>query len=99
MKKSCPELALLKAIQKHKGLGPFHISLYTALLSLWQEQQYNTPFRVTRRRLMATSGIRSPATYHKCLKELIGHEYIIYEPSFDKHIASKITLITAKTGT
>ena len=98
MKKAPSELALLKAIQKHKGLSPFHISLYTAMLSLWQEQQYNTPFRVTRSKLMATSGIRSPATYHKCLKELIKEEYIIYEPSFDKHIASRITLVTDKAG-
>ena len=98
MKKALPELALLKAIQKHKGLSPFHISLYTAMLSLWQEQQYNTPFRVTRSKLMATSGIRSPATYHKCLKKLIGSEYIIYEPSFDKHIASRVILVTDKTG-
>jgi hypothetical protein len=45
---------------------------------------------------MATSGIRSPATYHKCLKELIATEYIMYEPSFDKHIASRVTLVTAK---
>jgi hypothetical protein len=96
MKKATPEMALLKAIQQHKGLNPFHISLYTAILSLWQEQQYSTPFRVTRSRLMATSGIRSPATYHKCLKELIATEYIMYEPSFDKHIASRVTLVTAK---
>ncbi len=98
MKKAPAELALLKAIQRHKGLSPFHISLYTAMLSLWQEQHYNTPFRVTRSRLMATSGIRSPATYHKCLKELITRDFIIYEPSFDKHIASKITLVADKAG-
>ena len=99
MKKAPAELALLKAVQQQKGLSPFHISLYTAMLSLWQEQQYSTPFRVTRSKLMATSGIRSPATYHKCLKELIKEEYIIYEPSFDKHIASRVTLITDKAGT
>ena len=98
MKKIPAELALLNVIQKHKGLSPFHISLYTAILSLWQEQQYSTPFRVTGSRLMATSGIRSPATYHKCLKELIKEEYTIYEPSFDKHIASRVTLVTEKTG-
>ena len=98
MKKTPPELALLKAIQKHKGLSPFHISLYTAMLSLWQEQQYSIPFRVTRSRLMATSGIRSPATYHKCLKELIAHEFIIYAPSFDKHIASRVTLARVKAS-
>ena len=98
MKKAPLELALLKAIQQHKGLNPFHISLYTAMLSLWQEQQYSTSFRVTRSRLMATSGIRSPATYHKCLQELIAKEYIIYEPSFDKRIASRVTFITEKTG-
>lgn len=98
MKKAPAELALLKAVQRNKGLSPFHISLYSAILCLWQEQQYSTPFRVTRSRLMQASGIRSPATYHKCLKELIKEEYIIYEPSFDKHIASRITLITDKAG-
>ncbi|WP_299289352.1 hypothetical protein [uncultured Mucilaginibacter sp.] len=96
MKKAPAELALLKAIQRHTGLGPFHISLYSAMLCLWQEQQYSIPFRVTRSRLMQASGIRSPATHHKCLKELIKEEYIIYEPSFDKHTASRITLITDK---
>jgi hypothetical protein len=86
---------LLKSIQNRKGLSPFHISLYTAMLSSWKEQAYKTPFRITRKELMILSGIRSFATYHKCLKELINWHYIYYEPSFDKNTASKITLLTS----
>jgi hypothetical protein len=76
------ELALLKIIRQDKGLSPFHISLFTAMIVLWQEQNYACPFQVTRCKLMAASGIRSPATYHKCLKLLVNRNYIIYEPSF-----------------
>lgn len=77
------DLDLLKIIRQDKGLSPYHISLYIAIVALWQEQHYASPFRVTRYKLMAASGIRSPATYHKCLKLLVSRNYIIYEPSYD----------------
>ena len=77
------DLVLLKVIRQDKGLNPFHISLYTALVALWQEQNYVHPFSVSRCKLMAVSGIRSPATYHKCLQLLVSRNYILYEPSFD----------------
>ena len=43
---------LLTAIRQTKGLSPYPVSLYTAMLSCWQEQGYQMPFRVTRSRLM-----------------------------------------------
>jgi hypothetical protein len=76
------ELALVKVLLRDKELRPYHISLFIGMLSLWQEQNYVSPFHVTRCKLMAASGIRSPATYHKCLKLLVYKKYIIYEPSF-----------------
>jgi len=90
---------LLKAIQQAKGLTPYQISLYTAMLTCWQEQAYRVTFRVTRSRLMALSGIRSFATYHQCLRVLISRHYILYVPSFSKRVASQVTLLSGEPGT
>jgi hypothetical protein len=89
---------LLKNVQQAGTLSPYPMSLYTALLSCWQEQAYNIPFRVTRKRLMALSGIRSIATYHECIKVLINRRYILYEPSFSKRTASQVTLLAITTS-
>ncbi len=89
---------LLKQVQQAGTLSPYPMSLYTALLSRWQEQNYDTPFRVTRKSLMALSGIRSIATYHECIKVLINRRYILYEPSFSKRTASQVTLLDITTS-
>jgi len=92
------ERVLLNAIHKDKGLSPFHISLFTAMIALWQEQQNAHPFRVSRCKLMEASGIRSPATYHKCLKLLVSRQHILYEPSFDPNKGSLIHWQIMKCG-
>ena len=98
MKNFCTEQTLLNAIQQDKGLSPFPISLFTAMIALWQQQQYAHPFRISRCKLMEVSGIRSPATYHKCLKLLISRHYILYEPSFNPHRGSLIHWPMIKYG-
>lgn len=45
---------------------------------------------------MKHSAIRSFATYHKCIKELVLHGYIDYQPSFHPQLASQITLLNDK---
>jgi hypothetical protein len=82
----------LMQIHQAGNFNPYHISLYTAMLSCWQEQAYQIPFRVTRKKLMALSGIRSIATYHDCLRVLTNRNFILYEPSYSKRTASQITL-------
>lgn len=59
-----------------------HVSLFTALFVCWQHGGFNSPFAVTRKKLMAYSRIASIATYHKCIKELDAFGYIRYQPSY-----------------
>ena len=84
--------SLLKIIQKDKAIGPYPASLYTAILTCWQEQGCRKSFRVSRSILMPLSGIRSFATYHKCLQVLVQRGYIGYQPSHNNRLASEVTL-------
>lgn len=83
---------LLKIIQMDKAVGPYPSSLYAAVLTCWQEQGCRETTRVRRSVLMPLSGIRSFATYHKCLRALVERGYISYEPSHNNRLASQITL-------
>ncbi|UKJ09186.1 hypothetical protein [Solitalea lacus] len=85
----------LKQLPRYNKLGTFHISLYAALLEVWKQQQYDASFRVSRRKLMQLSSIKSIATYHKCLKELIALGFIDYQPSYHPKKASRISLLQA----
>lgn len=84
----------IATLQKH--LLPSHISLYSALLLTYHESGFTNPFRITRRELMKLSSIRSFTTYHKRLEELIDIGCVIYNPSFNPILASKIELLPIK---
>lgn len=73
-------------------LLPTHISLYIAMLSMWEQSRFSIPFRITRKELMYLSKLASTATYHKCLKELTSFGYIRYEPSYNHYQGSRIYL-------
>ena len=81
---------LLTALNDHR-IGPVHISLYAALLKLWQEQAYKIPFTITRKRLMPLCKIAGLATYHEKIKELHELGYIDYAPSFHPHEGSLVS--------
>ncbi len=67
-----------------------HVSLFAALFVCWQHGGFNSPFAVTRKKLMAHSRIASIATYHKCMRELDKFGYICYEPSYHPKLGSLI---------
>lgn len=73
-------------------LLPTHISLYIAMLSMWEQNRFSIPFRITRKELMYLSKLASTATYHKCLKELVRYGYVNYEPSYNHYRGSQIFL-------
>jgi len=72
---------------------PNHISLYAAILTRAQQQQCSNSINVRRRELMAFSCIKSNATCHKCLNELIEWNMIQYFPSYHPRLGSKIILL------
>jgi hypothetical protein len=87
----------LLAIQDDPRIGPVHISLFTALLKLWQEQSYQSIFQITRKRLMPLCKINGLATYHEKIKDLHELGYIRYEPSYDPSGASRVSFLTNRT--
>ena len=74
-------------------LLPTHMSLFMAILYHSDGNFSSRPFRITRRKLMLYSRIKSKATYHRCLSELVAYGYITYRPSFDPIRASTMTII------
>jgi hypothetical protein len=91
------DMAALEAIQSDDRLNCYHLSLYTALLYYGKGIQ-KIPFHASRRKLMGFSRIKSGATYHKCLRELISYGYLSYDPSFHPQLGSRIVL-TGTTAT
>ena len=89
------DIAVLEAVKSDERLNCYHISLYTALL-YYGKGIRQFPFHVSRRKLMGFSRIKSGATYHKCLRQLISYGYLDYHPSFHPQQGSRIVL-TATT--
>ena len=71
----------LSSVARNPKILPSHISLFSAILSC--KKGGKDFFNVSRRKLMELSKIRSTATYHKCINELVKFEFIDYTPSFD----------------
>lgn len=88
-----PANFLVKAADDHRLL-PNHLSLIMAVLFYFRTD--DTPgegTKISRSRLMRFARIKSIATYHKCLKDVIDFGYISYEPSYHPTNASSIWLL------
>lgn len=83
----------LKRAAEDDRLLPTHLSLVMAVFYFRNDDTPSKAIRVSRSRLMRFSRIKSIATYHKCLKELIEFGYISYEPSYHPTNASSIWLL------
>lgn len=88
------DMTVLEAVKSDERLNCYHISLYTALL-YYGKGIRQLPFHASRRKLMGFSRIKSGATYHKCIRELVSYGYLSYDPSFHPQLGSRIML----TGT
>jgi len=68
-----------------------HISLFSAILCC--RKCGKDSFNINRRNLMKLSKIRSTATYHKCIWDLIEIGFVLYQPSFDPLLGSEMTIL------
>jgi len=76
----------------NERINVWHISLYMALLYLWELNNFNNPFSITRKSVMKVAHIGSIATYHKCIKQLQEFGYISYIPTYNASLGSYIHL-------
>lgn len=75
-------------------IGPTHISVYMALLHLYDLNHLQNPVPITRSQVMTAAKIRGLATYHKCIRDLAAFDYIRYLPSVHPGIRSRVVLLS-----
>ncbi len=84
---------LIKEVGRHRDFRQSHVCLYAALLICHFRASGQSAFRVSRREVMCNATIRSFATYHKCIKDLIDWGFIEYEPSYHPKLGSLVRLL------
>lgn len=83
-------------IEEDVRITTAHISVYTSLWKLQQEQESKQPLRLFSREVMKICKISSYSTYHKTIRQLHEFGYILYEPSFNHYKGSVFELIMLK---
>lgn len=81
------------SVVQEATVGSSHISLYMALYLLWSRNNCASPILIKRHEVMRLAKIGSSATYHKCLKVLIEIGCVVYQPSSNPALKSKVYLI------
>ena len=84
----------LLRITSDRTLSSTHVSMCTALCSLWIENQFANPFPITRKVLMSVARIKSTSTYHRVLKDLVARHLVVYSPSYDPAAESTACIIS-----
>jgi replicative DNA helicase len=82
-----------KSIQHQEWITPTHISIYLAIIELWNQNRFENPVSVSRNKIMVMAKISGNATYHKCLKELVKGKYIVYQPSYNPFFGSLVYVL------
>lgn len=82
----------LAALSRDERVTVWHMGMYSAMLQLWYEGNFNNPVSITRRKILARSHIGNIVTYHKCIKELVLFGYIRYQPSYHPSKGSLVYL-------
>jgi hypothetical protein len=91
---ACMETLLhdfLVRVRDDHRIGPSHISVYTALISLYQRQKEH-PVSFYGRELMKLSKLSS-RTYHQCIQDLHKIGCIKYVPSFNPALGSLVWFV------
>lgn len=81
MKKDQLIVDFLTNVSGDKRIQLSHICLYVAIYHQWQSLRFEHPVKITRRKLMLLSKIKSFATYRKCILDLEQFGYLRYKLS------------------
>jgi len=76
-------------------IGPLHISLYLSIYYCWVRQG-GGPVNCSARELMPLAKIGGGTPFYRRLKQLHRYGYIVYEPSFNPAIKSRVSLPVEK---
>lgn len=83
----------LQQITSNQKLKRTHISLCIALCQVWIDNEFESPFKISRSELMLAAKIKSKATYHKAIYELEKQGYIKYYPTHNPFEGSSVAVL------
>lgn len=89
--------AVFERIKKDSRLNSTHLSLYFALVHLWNLHRFPGMFFLHRQDVMELAKIGSKSTYHQCIKDLHHWGYLHYAPSHNPLKGSRVKMF--KFGT
>ncbi|MCH7406305.1 hypothetical protein [Belliella aquatica] len=70
-----------------------HISIGLALIHEFLLNGGSEFFRISRRKIMKHSQVKSLGTYHRCMKELVKKNLITYNPSYHPKLGSEVSFV------
>jgi hypothetical protein len=82
----------LERAANDRRLLPSHLSLFMAIFYYRPAGTTTESFHVCRRDLMRFARIKSIVTYHKCLNDLVEYDYIGYNPTYNRFLASQVCI-------
>ena len=82
----------MERVRGDPRLGPAHVSVYMALVYVWVSQGGSGPAQVCGRELGGLAKIAGSTPLYRRLRELHRYGYIVYEPSFNPAVRSRVFL-------
>jgi hypothetical protein len=80
-------------ISKEENFNPSHVSIYFALIAVWNSSFFKKSISINRQELKNISKVGSNSIYTKCLKDLQKRGYIIYKPSKNPLKGSEVEML------
>jgi len=82
----------LELMSRDLKIKAIHVAIIMAIFHIAIENNSFRTVQISRRQVMGISHIKSIATYHRYLKELVHMGYVKYHPSYHPRDGSSITL-------
>jgi hypothetical protein len=83
----------LHRITSDLKLGTSHVSVCAALCVIWVTNRLENPVIISRQQIMLAAKIRSRATYHKVIYDLVSLGYCKYAASYHPYGRSRMFII------
>ena len=84
--------SFLERARDDPRIGPLHISLYVSIYYCWLRQG-GGPVNCSARELMPLAKSGGGTPFYRRLQQLHKYGYIVYEPSFNPEIKSRVLLL------
>lgn len=81
-------------IENDARIGPTHVALYMAFYDLWLENNQVDSVDLAVSQVMKKAKILARSTYVGAIRDLHQWGYLVYQPSYNNRIRSRIRLKT-----